>query len=390
MKIRTFVGRRIYWLSVIALCCLGFPACEESFRPELEEFDPILVIEGGINNRPGPYTVRLSFSSGIYPEDQQAVEDAMVEIIEEGGDREMLSENEPGLYTTTNGGIRGIPGKSYKVRIRLENGNQYESEYQKMPAPIGIESVDADLESQFVSIDEPDILGYQFYVTSEQAANTENYLLWSLEATFKYRADYTIDYVYENYRVEPYPNPTEFMTCWRTDQVNEVFTFNTSALSEPKIERLPLHFLRGDGREMSIRYSLLVKQLTLTQEAYTFWDNLKRLIESQESLYNIQPFQIRGNVRNVDDPEERVLGFFLVSGQTEKRIFVDRPEEVETPFSYCSLNYMLAGFLGLVPEERWPIYIYEDDTGAMGVANDACFDCRELGGTLIEPEFWEE
>jgi len=390
MTIRTSISKGKYWLVLIALSCLCLSACEEYFRPELEDFDPVLIIDGAITDMPGPYTINLSFSSGVFADDQQAVEGATIKIIEEGGEQETLTESQAGHYTTSINGIQGTPGKSYKISIQLQDGNQYESDYQKMPATIAIDSVGTNLEYRYLSIEEPNVPGFQFHVTTEQAENSENYLLWSLEATFKYRADFTIDYVYDNRRIDPYPNPTEFMTCWRTDQVNEIYTFNTSVLSDPKIEQLPLNFAIIGQRELSIRYSLLVKQFTITEEANTFWNKLKGQVENQGTLHSSQPFQFRGNIYNVDNPDEMVLGFFMVAGLNEKRIFVDHPEEFGLSFSYCEPDYMSYGSLGLFSRALWPIYIYEDPANNRAVANDECFDCRELGGTIIRPEFWEE
>lgn len=390
MRIRDTLRLRRYRLCLTLIIALGTTACEEYFLPELDDFDPVLIVDGAITDLPGPYAVKLSRSSGILASDQRAVEGATVRIMEEGGEQETLTEMAPGHYTTSVDGIQGRPGKSYKVRIRLQDGTLYESAYQEMPASIPIDSVGAELEYQYLSLEEPEVPGYQFHVTTEAAENSENYLMWSLEATYKYRTDFTIDFLYSSQGIEPVANPTEFSTCWRTDQVNEVFTFNTGALSQPVVEQLPLHFARADQREVSIRYSLLVRQFTLSEAAYTFWNNLQRQIESQESLYNTQPFQIRGNLFNASDPDETVLGFFMVAGQDERRVFADHPSELNLDFSYCSPDYMSYGLIGLIHPDNWPIYIYEDEAGSRALANDECFDCRKLGGTTIRPDFWED
>jgi len=239
-------------------------------------------------------------------------------------------------------------------------------------------------------LEEPEVPGYQFHVTTEAAENPENYFLWLLEAVYKYESAFTLDYVYAGQGVEAYPNPTEFMTCWRTDPINEIFTFNTALLAQPLVEQLPLHFVRADERELSIRYSLLVRQLTISEEAYNFWNKLQRQVENQESLYNSQPFQIRGNVYNTNDPDEAVLGFFMVAGQDDQRVYVDHPSELGLSFSYCEPDYMSYAFLGLFNPGVWPIYIYEDPSGGRALANEDCFDCRKLGGTTSRPVFWED
>lgn len=390
MAIKEAIHHRLFWLPCIVLLCLCLPACEEYFLPELDGFEAVLVVDGAITDMPGPYTIKLSYSSGILPADQRAVEGATVVIMEEGGIQEILTEEQPGQYVTSENGIQGTTGKSYKINITLQDGTQYDSDYQEMPAPIAIDSVGANFEYHYLSIEEPEVPGYQFHITTQLAENSKNYLVWSMEATYKYHSDFTIDYTFDQRGITPYPNPSEFKTCWRTDQVNEVFSFNTAALSQPKIEELPLHFVRADQREFSIRYSLLVKQFTVNEAAFTFWNNLQRQIESQESLYNTQPFQIRGNLYNPDKPDETVLGYFMVAGQNDKRIFVDRPTALDEPFSYCEPDYMSYGMIGFMHRSNWPINVYEDEWGDRALGNEECFDCRKLGGTISRPEFWTE
>lgn len=379
-----------YRFQLLLLGLFGLTACESYFLPELDDFEAVLVLDGGINSLPGPYTITLSSSAGIRESDQNPVEGAVVVIQEEGGEEETLTEVEPGTYITAVNGIQGTPGKSYRVSIRLRNGKQYESDFQEMPPALAIDSIGADLEYQYISLEEPDVPGFQFHVTTETAEVQENFLLWSMESTFKYKADFTIDYLYFNRSIYPYANPTEFSTCWRTDPIRQIFTFNTQLLSAPKVERLPLHFARADQRELSIRYSLLVKQFSLTESGYQYWNNLQRQIESQESLYNTQPFQIRGNLYNVNDSDEAVLGFFMVAGLDEQRIFIDHPDELGLSYSYCEPDYFGYNFIGLIHPANWPIYIYEDETGARALSNDECFDCRELGGTTTKAAFWED
>ncbi|MFT7452750.1 MAG: hypothetical protein ACI9VN_003485, partial [Patescibacteria group bacterium] len=135
---------------------------------------------------------------------------------------------------------------------------------------------------------------------------------------------------------------------------------------------------------------LLVKQLTINKEAHTFWNNIQGQIENQENLYNSQPFQIRGNLFNIDDSEETVLGFFMVAAQNEKRIFVDPPQGLDIRKDACFPDYMSYGLISLLPAAVWPVYIYEDDQGERALSNDECFDCRERGGTLDRPDFWED
>ena len=114
-------------------------------------------------------------------------------------------------------------------------------------------------------------------------------------------------------------------------------------------------------------------------------------------MFTKQPYQIRGNVKRTDDPGEPVLGYFLVAGKSEKRVFVDRPIELDYYYTDdCNLiTEDLMTMLWLMIEQ-WPVLLAGKittygHTPAL-VADPACIDCREeyAGATIFEPPFWIE
>ncbi len=364
-------------------------SCIDVFQPEIDEFQDVLVVDGEITNMPGPYTVKLSFSSSVYDIEEKFIEDATVTIIEENGPEEVLSGGEKGVYTTSENGIQGIEGKQYKIRVEAADGNIYESPFQLLNKATPIESVEPVVEYKFLSEEEGEVPGYQFYVNTALSENEQDYFLWIQQGTYKYKSDYTLDYFWIGELVEN-PDPTGLMTCYKTYTLDEVHTYNTANLVQNKIENLPLAFVRADDRLINIRYSLLVKQYSLTREAYNFWNNIEGQIESLGSLYASQPFQIRGNISNINDPDEIVHGHFLVAGLSEKRIFVDPPPGLNIELAKCFLDFMGYGFVRYTPQNLWPVYIHETDSGSRALSDPGCIDCTENGGAVEVPEFWEE
>ena len=96
-------------------------------------------------------------------------------------------------------------------------------------------------------------------------------------------------------------------------------------------------------------------------------------------------------MRSINDDNESVLGYFMVSGVDTKRIFVDRIDE---PFYFtrCSINdghYLAYGQLYWAESYLYPIYVilYDDRRAVPG---QPCADCRQNGGTIIKPDFWED
>ena len=117
-------------------------SCVEEYWPEIDSnSNQLLVVDGKITNFPGPYTVKLSLSSTLLDTAFIPQTLAKVTILDDQGNQEVLIENYPGIYQTSLGGIQGVIGRSYKINIVLNNGNTYESDYEKLLSPVEIEDV---------------------------------------------------------------------------------------------------------------------------------------------------------------------------------------------------------------------------------------------------------
>ncbi|GJM32791.1 MAG: hypothetical protein DHS20C18_17920 [Saprospiraceae bacterium] len=376
---------------MLSILCL-LSSCVERFYPEVDKYDGLLVVEGKITNEPGPYTIRLNRSIGVYDfqKDYLPEINASVHILDDLGNSFQLSEIEAGVYQNLASGLQGIPGRSYKLIIDLENGETYETPFEKMKEPTSIESVDARIEYKYFLDEDAEIPGYQFYISGGPAPNEKNYYLWQCEATYQYRSDFSIFYIFEGF-IDEFPNPDSLATCWRTFPVKEIFTLSTANFADPKFNQVPFLFQRVDDKVVSIRYSLLTKQYSINETAYTFWNSIKNQIANTSSLYNTQPYQIRGNIFNIADEEEPVLGYFLVASVAENRTFVDKPTDPDIELSKCVIDPMALPYALMLPPSEWPIYITEVNgfLGVTGVSpNDGCLDCREIGGTIVKPGFW--
>ncbi|MBK7408927.1 MAG: DUF4249 family protein [Saprospirales bacterium] len=238
-----------------------------------------------------------------------------------------------------------------------------------------------------------DIMGYQFYLDASLQNEENSYFLWKLTETYKFNVDFFIPSYYAG-QILPFPNPDSLFTCYKTEDVKDIFTFNTERLTAPQIQGLPLHYVDTGTRKLFLRYSLLIKQYSISKEANEFWENIKKQNSGLGALYAIQPFQIRGNIRNVLDEEEVVLGYFMAAGYTENRIFVNRPPGVAFHYPKCEIGE--PGPFDLAPlwhskPSSWPIYLSQDpDGGAIKVLSKLCVDCRAHGAALEKPDFWIE
>ncbi len=375
---------------ILVLIVVFLVSCEDRYWPELDEnYQNLLVVDGMITSADPPYTVKLSSSSSVNNPHIYPLSGYQVKILDNHGNIEYLTETKNGEYMTAPNGIHGIIGRKYKIVLTSPEGNQYESAFEEMQMSTEIESVYTELKYTGDGNSVFDITGLQFKINTKLAQGDTNYYLWRLISTYKYKADFKIRYIFDG-TLRPFTNYDSLRTCWKTDTIWEVFTYNTEDLSEPIITDFPLHFVTTKTKELSIRYSLLVKQYSLSKEAYNFWNTVKEQSSELGGLYSQQPFQIRGNLKSINKPDESVLGYFIVAGLAQKRIFVDKPQ-VLMQYPICEIgdwereNF---GSIFLFPEDSWPVYATYDLNYSPALPNQECMNCEASGGVIQKPEFW--
>ncbi|NQU35895.1 MAG: DUF4249 domain-containing protein [Bacteroidetes bacterium] len=370
------------------LFLLSITSCVEKYWPQVDRYNHVLVVDGFLSNSNDPATVNLSYSSSINEGVFIPISDGIVYVVDNNQLTLTFTETEPGVYLSEDQSFQGQIGNSYQLFVELPNGNKYESEICWLNAPSPIDSVYGVQETREVPNRYLPQQIVQFYLDNHSDNSDTCYYMWRLNQTYKYQSSFDIDYTWEG-EFKPFPVPDSMRTCWHDSQVQEIFTFTTKNLASPLIDRFPLNFCSTDTKELSIRYSLLVSQLSISKEAFDFWDAMRQQNVDMENLHSRQPFQLRGNIKNIENAEETVLGYFTVAGVTKKRIYVNRPA---LPFYYmiCEPDYGSMGWIQFEPPEYWPIYLTMSNSGALGMATlYECFDCQLEGGSLRPPDFWE-
>lgn len=110
--------KRAYFFLVIVTTSLFLGACEKVIDVDLNSVNPKLVVQGNINQLPGPYFVTLNQSlnfdeSNNFP----PVQNAFVTISDNLGDVDTLTEVQSGVYATTH--LQGIPGNTYTLSVNV-------------------------------------------------------------------------------------------------------------------------------------------------------------------------------------------------------------------------------------------------------------------------------
>ena len=114
-----------------------------------------------------------------------------------------------------------------------------------------------------------------------------------------------------------------------------------------------------------------------------YWKNIKDQISSDNILMLSQPFDVKGNVKNINDPYENVYGYFTVASVSQKRVFFNKPE-ASFEFDKCVV------IVPIPPARPLSDYYVKTEDGTVGSVEKECLDCRSYGGDIIKPEFWIE
>ena len=82
---------------------------------------------------------------------------------------------------------------------------------------------------------------------------------------------------------------------------------------------------KGDIR-LGYIYSLLLKQWSLTAEAYEYFRLMQLYTEESDGLFTPMPSDVRGNIVCTSNPDKGVRGYIIASNIQEKRMFVYRDD----------------------------------------------------------------
>jgi len=376
-------------LHIFVILLFIMNACIDPYYPDLDKYENTLVVDGLISTEPGPYFIHLQYATTIYYSRFDPIENAAVFVTDNLGNVENFVETEAGIYSSISPDFQGIAGRSYQLTVTLSENKVYQSDWEKLSEPLGIDSVYAELEIHLDPAYSYNLSGYQFYVNTKEAPSDSTFLLWRLQSTYEYNSDYKCYFVYVG-KIEPFPKPDSLFTCWKTESVPEIIVGSTKSANNNQLIRYPLHYVSGEDRELSIRYSVLVNQYVVSETVYNYWKAVRDQNEIQGSLYTQQPYQIRGNMVNINNPDEAVIGCFTAAGIAKKRVFYNKPD-IDFNYEICILHdadYDNMKNLAGTPAKYWPIYLGMDTRYFKFNPEQRCIDCRERGGELEKPDFW--
>ncbi|MDD4515267.1 DUF4249 domain-containing protein [Massilibacteroides sp.] len=377
-------SKTIYILIILFAVAL-IPACIEEYTPKVEdELSDILVVEGAISG--GENTViKLSRSVELSAESTFNPVFGAVVYVErsDGWTSEPGNEAIIGEYHIRMGELD--TSLSYSIVIQTEG-----KEYRSKPAePIITPAIDS-LSWKKKGDGEP----VTIHVTTHDTNSAVGYYRWSYKEDWEIHAAYFAngDYDFINEVYTPYLlDGLNTYYCWNSDSSRVLLLGDTEKLSGNLIYEKKLVTIEATHDKLSYLYSILVKQWTVSKQAYQYLSNLQNNIDEAGSIFAPQPSELPGNVTCVTSPEEVVIGYIDVATVTEKRLYITekeahdparKPEQCKTESVEGKSN-----MIKLMQEEGLVLLDAAPDFFSATLTERRCVDCK-YKGSKVKPDFW--
>ncbi len=397
-------------ISVIFVATLC--TCIDPYFPKLNGYQSLLVVEGLITNENVPYEIKLSKSRQSKDLIGEMVSDAIVSVTDESGKQSMFKNIGEGIYRSDNTVFRGSVGKTYVLDIVTRDGKEYKSDPGIMLPVPEIDTLYYEKEVGFTNNQSETHTGITVYLDSKPGDESNKYYRWEFDETWKFKVPNPQKFSYINdSTVLPITYFKEF--CWKNQKSSEILISSTSPGEANSIKREALCFITPDKTDrLTVQYSILVKQYSISKEEYNFWSNLKKVSENSGDIFGSQPFPVTSNIHNINNAGEQVLGFFQVSAVNQKRKYITFMElkALDLPFFHydckryeTSPSDYCRGVNFCMPPTWDELYTMWTDKGYTFIealfvpetqkllklvfAPGICGNC-ELTGTLVKPDFW--
>lgn len=303
---------KLFRLALIMGVGLALYACVEIVDlGGSSDFEPELVVEGSINDLDEQFTVRLSTTATVNGISYTRLgRQARVSIYSDAGDSLRLLEEPSGVYTTVPGALTVSAGVNYQLDIVLEDGRHYQSSMVSLPEPIAVLSSFAEP----VDISREDELGvfrrswvHDIFLELENTVDPQYFKVnvtgWQQEIVS-----------YSVIVLAP-------QRCWafKDPAVRDITIGNNLELSgEP-------YWVRGARIPTPDKRVYIAETMVqaMSLEAHQFWLEVRTQLDRDKGVFT-EPFAaVNGNIRNVNDDNEVVHGYFHAYAQSLVRTCYD-------------------------------------------------------------------
>ncbi|WP_221394442.1 DUF4249 domain-containing protein [Dyadobacter sp. NIV53] len=366
-------------ISFFALILLVDSCIQPFSPPEVNSPYSYLVVDGFLNVGRDTSRITLRRTQNTNDFTNPVVESgAKLTVESETGGQYFFSEENNGQYVL-------LPDQfsdsdQYRLRIITSGGQEYLSEYVGVSKTPPIDSIGYKVD-----------LGREaavFYVNTHDPQNNTRFYRWKFEETWEYRAAHYSGLEVVNEEVVP--RRDNINICWQKSLSTNILLGSTVKLSSDIIKDLPLNIVAISTNKLYFKYSILIKQYGLSQQAFEYWTDLAKTTQGTGTLFDPQPSQITGNIRSTTNLDDLVFGYFSASTETQKRIVIapgvgsyPRCMDPDTIPIKCSDQVSECG----LKTSQLLLQTYGRRSDSVFVVAPSCADCRLQGGTTTRPPY---
>jgi hypothetical protein len=388
-------------LFVLALAC-SMLACKKPYNPTIVANAPnYLVVEGFINNGDST-TIKLSRTTQLADTAKSKPELGAVILIEDNlNNHYQLTELGNGIYKSPVVNLHA--SQTCRLHIITLDKKEYASDMVEIGQTPPIDTITHTVINN----------GIQMAVSTHDATNKVKYFRWDFSETWEYSSYYVARYKYVNGGVTylSSSDPDYDNICWINDYSNQILVASAENLSQSVINNQTITYVDESTGKLVLGYSILIKQYALNKDAFEYWQKLKKNTEQLGSIFDAQPSDLKGNLHNLNDANEPVMGYISASNSTSKRFIIGHNSiPLYTPNYYAPPNGLscMPGYLPFAPTDTYDdrlnrlytrgdslIYTtYGSGPVTLGYvyASGDCVDCRlkMKGGYNKKPAFWPD
>lgn len=352
------------YLFICSLIFISFASCIEPVALVISRTGGQVIIDGRFTNEPGPEVIFIGIAANKsrVPE---VLSGATITIFDDEGNTANFIEDprQAGKYLLPDEAMDAVIGKTYFIEVSVPDRGVYRSRPEKLLAPQAkLEAIyyDFTIEEEVnenAIVFENTFINAYIDVSINQTNEEPFFLRWDVEEVFL---------------VSPtdFPDPFGHIPppCYvykYTSDIN-INLFDGSRnqgefLQEVKVGTQKIDF---SFRE---KHYFTVYQRSISQEAYEYWRKAGQLLTNVGSIFDTPPAPIPGNMHNVEDAEEEVLGYFEVASSSHIRFRTFRDDIPVDQILECL-------YLPSKATSDYPDY---------------CLNCQTLrNSTFVRPDFF--
>ena len=357
--------------------------CKQVYTPPSEPLNSsYLVVDGMLFSGNDSSLIQLSRSRSVADTTSIIYElNARVSVVNASGVEYPFTDEGNGQYVISQLNLDN--SQNYKLKIITTDGNVYISDTVPVRTTPSIDSVYWT----------QDGTGVHIYLNTGDPQNNTRYYRWEFQETWEYQSAFDSFLEYVDGQAVFRGLDEQIYTCYLNGYSTDINVVTTNNLSQDLVTQQGITIVPTGSEKISIEYSLLIKQYALTQDAFTFWQNLKTNSQNLGSLFDLQPYTQLGNIHCVSNPVIPVIGYVSFCTLQQKRIFIsknDVPAWNYSPYYGSCADTTYVNNLSLIFPATGPPYYYSligTTTAGYVYSTDICVDCRSHGGTTTKPPF---